>query len=226
MRRPVMGGWVILLMTGVFVSYFAWPTFAEYVKSQRDQPTPDKVEFTVENLESAGEYGSKLAAQALRQTQCEVSYDGAYYQIDYPMGDVPANKGMAADVVIRSYRSLGVDLQKLVHEDMKVDFRLYPQLWGLKGPDTNIDHRRVPNLQRFFSRHGQEIAPSRVATDYKYGDIVVWLLPHGEPHIGIAVPGPGSHSDEIWVVHNVGKGPQWENTLLDYEIVGHYRFDQ
>lgn len=222
----MLGGWVILLMVGVFVSYFAWPTFADYVKSQHDLPTSDKVDEAVKSLEALGGYGSKLAAAALRQTQQETGYDGAYYQIDYPMGDIPAHKGMAADVVVRSYRELGVDLQQLVHEDMKVHFRLYPQLWGLKEPDTNIDHRRVPNLQRFLSRHGQEVAPNRDATNYQHGDLVVWLLPHGEPHIGIAVPGPGSHKNEIWVVHNVGDGPQWANALMDYEIVGHYRFDR
>ncbi|NIP96714.1 MAG: DUF1287 domain-containing protein, partial [Akkermansiaceae bacterium] len=149
--------------------------------------------------------------------------------LSYPGGDVPAHKGICSDLVVRSYRTLGVDLQKLVHEDMQEHFRLYPQVWKRKGPDRNIDHRRVPNLQRYFSRFGKVLGNSRSLDDYDYGDVVAWRLPYGASnqgasHIGIVVPGPGARSSEKWVVHNIGSGPEWEDKLFSYEIVGHYRF--
>lgn len=223
-RKPVLGGWVILLMSGLFVSYFAWPTFADYVKTQEDVATVDKAVSAIEVLTTSQSFGDRLAASALQRTKVSSSYDGAYYHIKYPMGDVPEGKGVAADVLVRSYRNLNLDLQQLVHEDMQDNFRLYPQLWGLKGTDTNIDHRRIPNLQRFFVRNGQDIPVSRVPSDYLNGDIVAWRLPDGDTHIGVIVPGPGVRSDERWVVHNNGGGVQWDDALLDYEIVGHYRY--
>lgn len=223
-HRPALGGWVILLMAGLFVTYFAWPTFADYVRKAQDTATPDKVDLAIEQLRQSESFGNNLAAAALERTKMEVRYDGAYYQIDYPMGDVPENKGVSSDVIIRSYRELGIDLQELVHLDMDKNFRLYPQLWGQTGTDTNIDHRRVPNLQRFFKRKGQEIPVTKRMEDYEFGDIVVWNLHDGESHIGIVVPGPGSHSGEKWVVHNAGEGTCWENSLFSYTVRGHYRF--
>lgn len=223
-RKPVLGGWVILLMSGLFVSYFAWPTFADYVKTQEEVATIDKATSAIENLVSSESFGDRLAAAALQRTKASSSYDGAYYHIKYPMGDVPEGKGVAADVLVRSYRVLNIDLQQLVHEDMQENFRLYPQLWGLKGTDTNIDHRRIPNLQRFFVRNGQDIPVSRVPSNYVNGDIVTWRLPDGDIHTGVIVPGPGARNEERWVVHNNGAGVQWDDALLDYEIVGHYRF--
>lgn len=223
-RKPVLGGWVILLMAGLFVSYFAWPTFASYVKTQQDTATADKATVAIEQLADSSEFGARLAAAALARTQQEVSYDGVYYQIDFPMGDVPAGKGVAADLIVRSYRALGIDLQQLVHDDMQKSFRMYPQLWGQKTTDTNIDHRRVPNLQRFFARNGEEKEASRVPSNYSFGDIVVWRLPDGVTQIGIIAPGPGSRNEEKWVVANIGEGVQWEDSLLDYEIIGHYSY--
>ena len=130
--------------------------------------------------------------------------------------------------MIRSYRALGIDLQQLVHEDMVKNFRIYPQLWDLKETDTNIDHRRVPNLQRFFSRFGEEIPlvdeAEQKADDFTYGDVLAWRLPHGATHIGIVVPGPGDRRDEKWIVHNIGSGPKWDDKLLEYQLIGHYRF--
>ncbi|MFC4992010.1 DUF1287 domain-containing protein [Rubritalea tangerina] len=223
-RKPVLGGWVILLMSGLFVSYFAWPTFADYVKTQQDVATEDKASVLISQLVGSERFGDRLAGAALQRTQVPSSYDGAYYTISYPMGDVPEGKGVGADVLVRSYRGVGIDLQQLVHEDMRENFRLYPQLWGQKETDTNIDHRRIPNLQRFFVRNGLEIPVSRIPSDYHVGDLVAWRLPNGDTHIGIVVPGPGSRYEERWVVHNQGEGTQWDNALLDHEIVGHYRF--
>lgn len=223
-RKPVLGGWVILLMSGLFVSYFAWPTFADYVKTQQDVATVDKASLAIDYLIESENFGERLAGAALKRTQTPSVYDGSYYSIAYPMGDVPEGKGVGADVLVRSYRAVGIDLQQQVHEDIRDNFRLYPQLWGQKQPDTNIDHRRVPNLQRFLVRNGLEIPASRVPSDYSFGDIVAWRLPDGETHIAVVVPGPGSRRDERWVVHKQGDGTKWENTLLDHDIVGHYRY--
>ena len=223
-RKPVLGGWVILLMAGLFVSYFAWPTFADYVKTQQDVASEDKAAVAIAHLQESREFGDRLAAAALERTRQEVDYDGAYYHIGYPMGDIPEGRGVAADVVVRSFRGVGIDLQERVHEDMREHFRLYPQLWGLKGTDTNIDHRRVPNLRRFFARNGLEIPASRVVEHFQNGDVVLWRLPDGETHIGIIVPGPGSRFHEKWVVQNVGEGVEWADALLDQEIVGHFRY--
>uniref|UniRef100_UPI0040480ADF DUF1287 domain-containing protein n=1 Tax=Rheinheimera sp. TaxID=1869214 RepID=UPI0040480ADF len=132
-------------------------------------------------------FSHKLVAAALERTEHQVRYDGRYLRIAYPNGDVPADIGVCTDVVIRSYRALGIDLQQLVHEDMRADFDLYPskRIWGLTKPDSNIDHRRVPNLQTFFSRYGEQLALSRQGIDYQPGDLVTWLLPGNLPHIGI-----------------------------------------
>src|SRR5215510_11945310 len=97
---------------------------------------------------------TRVIAAAVAQTRQAVRYDGTYRRIPYPMGDVPADTGVCTDVVIRAYRAVGVDLQQRVHEDMQAAFRAYPRLWGMRGPDSNIDHRRVPNLQTFFRRRG------------------------------------------------------------------------
>jgi uncharacterized protein YijF (DUF1287 family) len=130
-------------------------------------------------------------------------------------------------VIIRSYRALGIDLQRLVFEDMSAHFDVYPQLpeYGTrKGPDPCIDHRRVPNLERFFSRFGVELPADRDASHYSGGDIVVWQG-GADRHIGIVVPGPGERASERWVVHNLDRGPVWEDCLFDFEVVGHYRYD-
>lgn len=168
-----------------------------------------------------------LAQAALQRTEFEVSYDGAYVKLDYPNGDVPANTGVCTDVVIRSYRALGVDLQKLVHEDMRSNFSEYPskRIWGLTRPDKNIDHRRVPNLQAYFSRFATTIPVTEKPADYLVGDIVTWMLPGNFPHIGI-VAEQATHSGlNPLIVHNIGAGPQLEDMLFDYKITGHYRFN-
>ena len=224
-KKPVMGGWVIMLLAGMFVSYFAWPAFADLVKKSNDVPTNTKVELAITELTASGKYGDRLAAAALDRTRLGEIYDGSVYNnIGYPNGDIAPDRGTSTDMVVRAYRQLGVDLQVLIHEDMRDHYHLYPQLWNQRQPDTNIDHRRVQNQQRFFERHGVKLENSRSTDDYSHGDIVVWSLPNGKPHIGIVVPGPGSHSNEVWVAHNNGNGPEWSNDLLTYTITGHYRY--
>jgi uncharacterized protein YijF (DUF1287 family) len=153
-----------------------------------------------------------------------LSYDSAYRQLRYPGGDVPLETGVCSDVVVRAFRGAGVDLQVLVHRDMQAHFSDYPRTWGLRRPDPNIDHRRVPNLATFFRRQGKELEPSRRAADYAPGDIVIWRLPSGVPHIGIVSDQKEPRSDRYKVVHNIGAGAQIEDTLFAFAITGHYRW--
>lgn len=160
------------------------------------------------------------------QTRQRVTYDPAYTRIPYPMGDVAPNKGVCTDVVIRAYRAIGIDLQQLVHEDMKSNFSLYPKAWGLKKPDTNIDHRRVPNLEVFFKRFASVRPLSREPEDYQPGDLVTCrIIGSHLPHIMIVSDqlAFGSRS-RYQVIHNIGQGPQQEDQLFIHDLTGHYRF--
>ena len=168
-------------------------------------------------------YVGALVAAAIEQTRHPVTYDGSYRVIPYPNGDVPANIGVCTDVIIRAYRAVGIDLQRLVHEDMRSTFSSYPNLWGLKRPDRNIDHRRVPNLQTFFTRKDAALPRSRNAADYAAGDLVTWMLPGNLPHIGI-VSSTRASSGRLMLVHNIGRGPQLEDVLFAYDVTGHYRY--
>lgn len=222
-RRSSLGGWVLVAFALSLGAVFLRPLIP-FLKAQQELTSDTNVLEAIELLESDGDFGSRLAAAALKRTQAKVTYDAAYYQIDFPNGDVPAEKGVCTDVVIRSFRGLDIDLQELVHSDLKANFRAYPQLWKAKGPDTNIDHRRVPNLQRFFSRNGQALAMTTEESDYSVGDVVAWRLVNGQTHTGIVVPGPGARKSEKWIVHNIGRGPVWEEALFDFKIIGHYRY--
>lgn len=169
---------------------------------------------------------AELVAAALESTQRHVTYNGAYFRIDYPNGDIPAHYGVCTDVIIRSYRKLGIDLQKLVHEDMRDNFALYPaqRIWNQTRTDRNIDHRRVPNQQVFFTRHGQKLPVTRNAGDYQPGDLVTWMLGGNLPHIGIVVDKYSEDGERPLIVHNIGAGPQLEDVLFSYPISGHYRY--
>ncbi len=166
----------------------------------------------------------QLVAAALERTHQSVQYDGRYMAIEYPNGDVPENIGVCTDLVIRGYRKLGIDLQQKVHEDMKQDFASYPNYWGLKRPDPNIDHRRVPNLQTFFKKNGKTLPVSQDAVDYSPGDLVTWMLPGNLPHIGVLVDERSADGQRWKVVHNIGRGPKLEDMLFAYPITGHYRY--
>lgn len=166
----------------------------------------------------------KLSDAAISLTKDKVEYDPKYFSIKYPNGDVPKDKGVCTDVVIRAYRKLGIDLQKEVHEDMKANFSKYPKTWGLKKPDTNIDHRRVPNLQVYFTRFGQSLDVSEKASDYKTGDLVTWKINGKLPHIGIVTNGKTADGKRNLIVHNVGAGQVLEDCLFKYDLTGHYRF--
>ncbi len=171
-------------------------------------------------------FDERLSISALELTKQNVVYDASYFSIAYPNGDVPVNKGVCTDVVIRAYRKLGIDLQKEVHEDMKANFTKYPKTWGLNKPDKNIDHRRVPNLMVFFERHGIVIPVTNNPADYLPGDIVCWNLGGAVTHIGIVVNKKSSDNKRYQIVHNIGRGQMMEDCLFDFKITGHYRYQK
>lgn len=164
-----------------------------------------------------------LIAAAKAQIGVTLRYDHAYQRLSYPNGDVPMDRGVCTDVVIRAYRQLGLDLQALVHQDMKAAWEAYPKNWGMKGPDANIDHRRVPNLATYFSRHGETLPITKDPRSYQTGDLVTWRLSSGVPHIGL-VSDQRSPAGTPLVIHNIGYGTKLEDRLFDFLITGHYRW--
>ena len=171
------------------------------------------------------EFLARLSDAAVERTTHAVRYDGAYVRMPYPGGDVPADTGVCTDEVIRAYRALEIDLQKDVHEDMEAHFSAYPNhsRWMLAHTDTNIDHRRVPNLRVFFERRGENLPITASAADYLPGELVSWDLGGGVGHIGIVVDRKAP-SGRFMVVHNIGAGPKLEDVLFAWSITGHYRY--
>jgi uncharacterized protein len=168
----------------------------------------------------------RLVAAAVERTHHTVRYDPAYVRIPYPGGDVPPDTGVCTDEVIRSYRAVGIDLQKEVHEDMVQNFSAYPRSWRwlLARPDSNIDHRRVPNLMVFFNRKGLSLPNSSHIEDYSPGDLVTWDLGGGVPHIGIVVDRKSPQTGRYMIVHNIGQGPKMEDVIFNWKTTGHYRY--
>lgn len=164
-----------------------------------------------------------LVAAARAQVGVTLHYDPSYRQIAYPMGDVPMERGVCSDVVIRAFRAVGVDLQQELHRDMKRHFAAYPKNWGLARPDRNIDHRRVPNLATWFKRQGYALRVTANAAAYLPGDIVAWTLGGGQPHIGIVSDRRSNDSARPLVIHNIGWGAREEDALFEYRITGHFR---
>jgi uncharacterized protein YijF (DUF1287 family) len=171
-------------------------------------------------------FQEKLSASAISIIDPNIEYDPTYFAIRYPNGDIPKGKGVCTDVVIRAYRKLGIDLQKEVHEDMVNNFSKYPNLqkWGLRKTDTNIDHRRVPNLEVFFARKGQKLTVSANSDDYQTGEIVTWMINKKFPHIGIITNKKSTDGERPMIVHNVGGGQVLEDCLFNYEIIGHFKY--
>lgn len=187
---------------------------SEVVAQQSSQP-----------LFKAQDWAVKLIEAAESQVGLTTVYDPAYTRLAYPLGDVPMRRGVCTDVVIRAYRTaFGVDLQKLVHEDMKSAFASYPAIWGLKRPDRNIDHRRVPNLEHFLERRGADLPVTEDGTDYQPGDLVTQRLPGNLPHIAIVTNRPAKGRNHALVVHNIGAGTRIEDRLFRFRISGHFRF--
>jgi len=170
-------------------------------------------------------WAGKLIAAAESQIGVTVTYDPAYVKLPYPGGDLPRDRGVCTDVVVRAYRDgLGVDLQHLVHVDMAAHFAAYPAKWGLKQPDRHIDHRRVANLQTYFTRHGAKVAVSQSAKDYAPGDLVTMLVSGTLPHIAIIANRPSADGARPLIIHNIGAGTRLEDRLFEFPLTGHYRF--
>ena len=166
---------------------------------------------------------ARLVAAGIEQTAYTNSYDAAYTKLDYPMGDVPRERGVCTDVIIRAFRRNEVDLQKEIHEDIAGDFKAYPQKWNASKPDSNIDHRRVPNLMTYFERQGKSLPVTERAADYLPGDVVTWEV-QGRPHIGLVTDEQAPSSQTPLIVHNIGAGARVEDVLFAWKITAHYRF--
>lgn len=168
-----------------------------------------------------------LVLAAIERTTHEVAYESGYVRLEYPGGDVPDGTGVCTDVVIRAYRGIDIDLQKRVHEDMLAAFDKYPANWGLTKPDSNIDHRRVPNLQKFFTRHGETRPKTVDAADYQPGEVVTWNVGHNKKHVdhvGVVSNVFNDEQTRYKVIHNIGEGPKLQDVLFDWPITGHYRY--
>lgn len=166
----------------------------------------------------------KLLSSAREQSTITKSYDPRYVQIAFPGGDVPRETGVCSDVIIRAFRAVDIDLQKLVHEDMAKNFVVYPRRWNLSRPDTNIDHRRVPNLMMYFSRLGKALPIIESERHFQAGDIVAWDLGKGQTHIGIASDARKLFAQRSLIFHNIGAGVQHEDVLFKWRVIGHYRY--
>ncbi len=160
---------------------------------------------------------------AVDQVGKTTSYDPSYQKIEYPNGDVPLETGVCSDVIVRAFRRGAIDLQKDLHEDMKDNFSAYPTRWGLKGPDANIDHRRVPNLQTYFNRKGKSLSTTSGSENFLPGDIVTWDLGGGVDHVGIVVNVWNKPTQRYLIVHNMGAA-RLEDVLFAWKITGHYRY--
>jgi len=165
----------------------------------------------------------KVIDSAIEQTQQTVQYDPSYTKLKYPNGDVPIERGVCADVIVRAFRSAGIDLQKEVHEDMSLHFAAYPAKWGARKPDSNIDHRRVPNLMTLFDRKAKSVPITRNSSDYVPGDVVAWELDNKLLHIGLVSDVIANGTPNYLMVHNIGSGARIEDVLMAWKIIGHYR---
>lgn len=174
----------------------------------------------------ASPWSSALINSARAQVGVTLLYDGSYQSLPFPGGDIPRLRGVCTDVVVRALRDAhGIDLQAKVNADMKANFGAYPKIWGLSRTDSNIDHRRVPNLQTYFKRRGAALSITDNGADYLPGDVVSWMLPGNLPHIGIVTDLMNDDATRPLLVHNIGWGTRVNDMLFDYKITGHYRID-
>ena len=167
------------------------------------------------------DWGERLVAAARIQVGRTLHYDPAYVRRAYPGGDVPIERGVCSDVVIRAYRTaFDLDLQERVHRDMAANFAAYPRTWGLRGPDRNIDHRRVPNLETFMLRKGARLP---LLSPWRAGDLITQrLMPGNLPHIAIATGQKTAQGEEI-IIENIGGGTKVATPHPSAQLHGHYR---
>jgi uncharacterized protein YijF (DUF1287 family) len=221
--------WGAFILVAAIVALFIYRQYAhkEFLGA-RDEFTKQwllqYVGAPTASLSTQNSFYNKLADVAFEQTKEHVVYDPRYVRIPYPNGDVPRSTGVCADVVIRAYRALNIDLQQHVHEDISKNFNLYPKIWKLSAPDSNIDHRRVPNLMVYFSRFGEKLTLSNNSADYNAGDLVTWIVSGSLPHIGIVSNRRSADGTRLQIIHNIGAGPQLQDRLFEWPITGHFRF--
>jgi uncharacterized protein len=224
-RRKVALGIFGVCVSGGAAALTARPQWRQVAAAYAGAPVASPPSAESRILIEAEDWAAKLIAAAEGQIGRTLSYDAAYSKIDYPNGDVPVQRGVCTDVVVRAYReAFGIDLQKRVHEDMRANFAAYPKKWGLRRPDSNIDHRRVPNLQTFFKRQGASMPVSDAAGDYKPGDIVTMNLPGQLTHIALVTHRASHDGERPLCVHNIGAGARLEDTLFAFDLTGHYRY--
>ena len=212
----------VLLALGVFLSAACQQQIARTVKPLK----PPEQQTETRDLPANSSPNLKLVIDgATDQVGKTTGYDPSYQKIDYPNGDVPIETGVCSDVIVRAFRKAGIDLQKDLHEDMKDNFSAYPTRWGLKGADANIDHRRVPNLQTYFSRKGKSLSTGGSSETFLPGDIITWDLGlGGTEHIGMVVNVWYKPEQRYLIVHNIGAGTRMEDVLFAWKITGHYRY--
>jgi uncharacterized protein YijF (DUF1287 family) len=208
----------------LFMLMFSLTSCQAVRSSQRAVEVPQRALAEAMQVKTDATPLEKVNAGAIEQTTQTTSYDASYVKLDYPNGDVPLDTGVCADVVVRAFRKAGIDLQKELHQDMKKNFAKYPQKWGARRPDTNIDHRRVPNLMTWFDRQGKARPVTKDAKDYLPGDVVAWQLDNGLPHIGMVSKIKVGETERYAVVHNIGLGARIEDALFVWKITGHYRY--
>jgi uncharacterized protein len=215
---------LIRSLSVLFLLMFSLTSCQGVRSSQREVEVPQRALAEAMQVKADATPLEKVNAGAIEQTTQTTSYDASYVKLDYPNGDVPLDTGVCADVVVRAFRKAGIDLQKELHQDMKKNFAKYPQKWRARRPDTNIDHRRVPNLMTWFDRQGKARPVTKDAKDYLPGDVVAWQLDNGLPHIGMVSKIKVEGKERYAVVHNIGLGARIEDALFVWKITGHYRY--
>ena len=218
-NRPVR---LILFAVGL-LTITAGGCQRQYATSRSTPPVPPTALVQPLPPQSSPQLKQFIEA-AVAQSKVTTGYDPSYVKLDYPNGDVPNDTGVCSDVVVRAFRKVGVDLQKEVHEDMKLAWAEYPRKWGARGTDTNIDHRRVLNLNTYFDRQGKSLPLSNDRADYLPGDVVAWELSDGVEHIGILTNLMSDSDKHYLIVHNIGAGARVEDVLLGWKIIGHFRY--
>lgn len=220
-----------LLALGLLSGCSLLPSSASSIKPFRIEPTPQapasQAARRVAERSADVTPRDRLIADAIEQTTYTTAYDPAYVKLKYPGGDVPRETGVCADVIVRAFRACGVDLQKELHEDMARGFAAYPQSWGARRPDANIDHRRVPNLMKWFERQKKGLPVSERAADFAPGDVVAWDLGNGRLHIGLVTDiktGGGDGQERYALAHNIGAGAKVEDVLFEWKVIGRYRY--
>ena len=217
-------GLLVLILGGMFIYGFDRGKLPEneIIFDPTTEATTVKKDTIADDVSA---FRKQLSQKAIGIIDASIKYTPNYVAIAYPNGDVPAKTGVCTDVVIRAYRKLGIDLQKEVHEDMKAHFNEYPKMWGATKTDTNIDHRRVPNLEVFFKRKGKALPITQNANDYKTGALVTWMINDKMPHIGIVTNKLSKDGKRRLIVHNVGGGQVLEDCLFKYQITGHFVYE-